>query len=78
MQMLCKIIFVKLFSNSSEKEYENKTLNSGQGQRFEILLKPFEKSRKKENAVDDDIQIMPVSQNKSISKKYTNLKINYL
>ncbi len=68
--------------NSSEKDYENKTSNSN-AQRFEILLKPFEKNKKNEKKIDgndDEIHRMPVSQpngkindqNKNINSFYVN------
>lgn len=53
------------YRNSSEKDYENKISTGGNNQKFEILLKPFEKNKKTdkktENAVDDDIQRFPQS-----------------
>jgi hypothetical protein len=57
-------MFLFLLFRNSEKDYENKNSNNN-AQRFEILLKPFEKNKKNdkkiENVLEEDNRL-PISQ----------------
>ena len=74
--MLCIINILFNLSNSTEKEiFEPKQPNT---KKFELSLKPFEKSKKQEkraeNAIDDEVQRIPSSSQNTGSQSYTQSK----